>query len=405
MKILKTFVKLMGAGSLLVLLSSVVAAADPVRSDMFSLSINGDEVEFGENVPVIVEDRTLLPLRFVFEQLDGDELEWNEEERLATLTRGEDVVKLWVDTGKAEVNGTEANLEVAPIIYNDSTYVPLAFIADDFDMSVHWDNDNFAAYIADNSQIDKIIDLIIGNSQDGSIGMPSTSADIMIEMEIRMEAGGLFDDSMKIHSEGKVQQDHTNRFQHTALSITVHGENEKLFVESYDDGNAMYMLVNDDVIKTQSAFTYTESLLSQYSGIYWLDIAQKFYSGLKLEEDDEKFTVSGKMFIPEEDFHQLIMAGFNESFAEAAEDVAQMIGGMEVKFIEPVDFIMVFHRETRRPLSMQMRYAVEMSMDVFGEKFFIFQKYSVNMPKFEYDVKFDTTVPARIVEGRQPQGT
>lgn len=54
--------------------------------------------------PIIRESRTLLPIRYVVEALGAD-VEWNATERKVTITFKETTIELWIDKNTAKVNG------------------------------------------------------------------------------------------------------------------------------------------------------------------------------------------------------------------------------------------------------------------------------------------------------------
>ena len=83
--------------------------------------------------PVIMNDRTLVPIRFVTESLGG-EVKWNAETKEVTLVIDGKEIKMTI--GK--------NLEkygVAPEIINDRTYVPIRFVADELGSEVNWNEE------------------------------------------------------------------------------------------------------------------------------------------------------------------------------------------------------------------------------------------------------------------------
>jgi hypothetical protein len=153
----------------------------------------------------------------------------------------------------------------------------------------------------------------------------------------------------------------------------------------------MYIVVNDEVMKMDSMLAAAEGLIDQYSPVSGLDISRRFYAGLKLEENDDTYTISGFMFIPDEYFDDILsgMAGMNE---------IEQIENMEISFPRPIKMTMESDKETGLPLSMTMQYEMEMSMEVEGEIIIMTIDYSIEMPKFEYDVEFDTVVPQEIVD-------
>ena len=90
---------------------------------------------FGKNAtmdtaPVINSDnRTLVPIRFVSEALDAT-VDWNEEARTVTITRGETVIVMTIGEESYTVNGEARTMDTAPIINEDSrTLVPVRFVS------------------------------------------------------------------------------------------------------------------------------------------------------------------------------------------------------------------------------------------------------------------------------------
>lgn len=89
-------------------------------------------------VPVIINNRTLLPVRAVVEAMGGS-VDWNEDSRTVTLTKSEDTIKLTIDSEIALLNSEEKKLDTVPTIINDRTMLPIRFIAESFGFNVEWD--------------------------------------------------------------------------------------------------------------------------------------------------------------------------------------------------------------------------------------------------------------------------
>ena len=93
--------------------------------------------------PKIVNDRTMLPARFVAENLGAD-VSWDEDKRLVTicgknLKTGEDItIRIYIGSAVAYVNDKEINLDSAAFIENDRTYTPVRFISEELGASVEW---------------------------------------------------------------------------------------------------------------------------------------------------------------------------------------------------------------------------------------------------------------------------
>lgn len=93
--------------------------------------------------PKIVNDRTMLPARFVAENL-GARVSWDEEKRLVTITgkqlkTGDDItILIYIDSDIAYVNGKEIKLDSPAFIENDRTYTPVRFVAEELGADVEW---------------------------------------------------------------------------------------------------------------------------------------------------------------------------------------------------------------------------------------------------------------------------
>ena len=103
-----------------------------------SVFINAAEVEF-DVPPVIVDGRTLVPLRAIFEAL-GASVEWDNDTRSVLSERAGSSVSLTVGSNLMKVNGVDKILDVPAQIIQDRTLVPLRAISEAFECSVEWDN-------------------------------------------------------------------------------------------------------------------------------------------------------------------------------------------------------------------------------------------------------------------------
>lgn len=100
--------------------------------------------------PFIQNERTMVPIRFISETL-GYKVDWNNEERLVSITGKDTSLELKIGSKKAKVNGKDLELDAPAIIKSDRTFVPLRFVAENLKAEVKWDNDNFKVIINDSS--------------------------------------------------------------------------------------------------------------------------------------------------------------------------------------------------------------------------------------------------------------
>lgn len=87
--------------------------------------------------PIIVNDRTMVPFRAIFEALDIP-VEWNANLRMAYTTKEGSAVILTVDSEKMVVNGEVVILEVPPFISDSRLLVPARAICEALDCKVEW---------------------------------------------------------------------------------------------------------------------------------------------------------------------------------------------------------------------------------------------------------------------------
>jgi len=88
--------------------------------------------------PIVVDGRTLVPLRAIFESL-GATLEWDSETSRILGVKGDIRVDLFVGSRTAVVNGRTVMLDLAPTIVSGRTMVPVRFIAESLGAKVLWD--------------------------------------------------------------------------------------------------------------------------------------------------------------------------------------------------------------------------------------------------------------------------
>lgn len=101
--------------------------------------------------PRIVDSRTLVPLRGIFEEI-GATVTWEQETRTATMTRGDSVVTVTIGSKTATVGGASVTLDVPAQLSaasgNARTLVPVRFIAEALGADVGWLNSPQTVVIA-----------------------------------------------------------------------------------------------------------------------------------------------------------------------------------------------------------------------------------------------------------------
>jgi len=105
-----------------------------------NITVNGisQKIDAQGSKPIIKNGRTLLPIRTLIESLGGT-VEWDAKEQKVTITLNGHSIVLWIGKTTALVDGSKTTLDVAPIIINGRTYLPLRFISEHLGGSVDWD--------------------------------------------------------------------------------------------------------------------------------------------------------------------------------------------------------------------------------------------------------------------------
>lgn len=104
--------------------------------DSVAANISGKSVQLNE-APVIINGRTMVPIRFVSENL-GYKIDWEAEEKKVMISLDETVIELFQNNDKAFVNGNEVLIDSPAVNRNGSVLVPLRFIAETLGAEVEW---------------------------------------------------------------------------------------------------------------------------------------------------------------------------------------------------------------------------------------------------------------------------
>lgn len=107
------------------------------------MKINGvdAEIDVGRGTaPTVVNGRTLVPLRAVAEAFGGN-VSWDEARRSVTVGMDGGSMEFVIDSSVAYLNGTAAQMDVAPIVLNGRTMLPVRYMAEGFNLGVAWEDE------------------------------------------------------------------------------------------------------------------------------------------------------------------------------------------------------------------------------------------------------------------------
>ncbi len=117
------------------------------------MEVNGisKEIDAGRGTePVIIDGRTLVPIRAIIEAFGGA-VGWEPETRTAVLSLEENTIRLTIDSTTAYLNNRASELDVAPAVINDRTMLPIRFVAEGFHLGVAWDADSRKVTVVKNT--------------------------------------------------------------------------------------------------------------------------------------------------------------------------------------------------------------------------------------------------------------
>ncbi|MBO5408486.1 MAG: WG repeat-containing protein [Clostridia bacterium] len=115
------------------------SALPAMAEDSIRVLLNGQEIAF-DVPPRMINDRTMVPLRVIFEAL-GANVDWKDEIRTVTAVKENITIRLTVDEAVMYVNDTPVSLDSPACIVNDRTLVPLRGVSEAFGISVDWFGD------------------------------------------------------------------------------------------------------------------------------------------------------------------------------------------------------------------------------------------------------------------------
>lgn len=140
------------AVAVLISLTGAVEAENQI-----ALVVNGQQLET-DVAPILVNNRTLVPVRVVSEHL-GAAVDWVQEEQKVVISGWADIF-LWVGQTTATVNGQNVSMDVAPRIVEGRTMVPLRFVSEALGCTVRWDSKTRTVFIDDNRNYISEVNLV-----------------------------------------------------------------------------------------------------------------------------------------------------------------------------------------------------------------------------------------------------
>ena len=122
-----------------------------------TVTVDGGEILFHDQPAIIMNDRTLVPARGVFEAM-GATVVWLGEEKRVQIDSADNFTRVYLTIGSDNMeiykfkdifssDRTDKTLDVPAQVINDRTMIPLRAVADAFGCEVEWIQEEMAAVI------------------------------------------------------------------------------------------------------------------------------------------------------------------------------------------------------------------------------------------------------------------
>lgn len=142
------------------LLAAIMLSAFPVNAaSKISVKVDDKNISFTDAQPVIVDSRTMVPVRGVFEQMKFS-ISWNQSSRTAVLSNSKFIIQVSESgiTATSQLSGKNVSVDnsTLPQIINNRFYMPLRAIAQCSGSTVDWDSATKTVTIVSSDYTEKL---------------------------------------------------------------------------------------------------------------------------------------------------------------------------------------------------------------------------------------------------------
>ncbi len=213
-----------------------VQTPKPIEVPDIKIIMDGEITKF-QKVPLSVSNSTLLPLRELLVKLgvpnDDKHIIYNGTEKSVTVWDGQTKIYLLINQKEAFVDDKPITLNAAPILYQNSTYIPLRFVAEALNRKVIWDGSMKAAFICDIAKYDSL-KLLLDKSNEESGKVKKNKQETYVTGILELEAG-------KTEFGAHSQADIDNKGKDMSMKTQINIMGMSISSESYYYDNAMYI--------------------------------------------------------------------------------------------------------------------------------------------------------------------
>ena len=293
-------------GAIILYIKSPRAIVDNVEKSVDSTN--------NQVVPFIKNDRTLVPVRFISENM-GAKVGWEASTSTVTVEGEGVVVQLVIGSKTMKVGSKEVELDVAPEIFEGRTYLPLRSLAEALGKEVFYDRGlivisdkkNIFNVETEKDLIDEIISRVtnlprissyqeleelIKNSASNAVGNSPVRGEVMLEMEDAIAAESSVSsqnqNSMAAGAKNDMVKEATGSDDYSTTNVQVQGVDEADVVKT--DGEFIYQ-VNKNRIIVAKAYPYANMEIESV-----VNFKDENFTPMEIYIDGERLVVIGSYY-------------------------------------------------------------------------------------------------------------
>ncbi|MBQ7040112.1 MAG: copper amine oxidase N-terminal domain-containing protein, partial [Clostridia bacterium] len=111
----------------------------PAAAEGITVILNGEQLQFDVE-PIIINGRTMVPMRAIFEAL-GCTVAWDGDTQQAIGIKNGNKVVVAIGNTAAYIGGEFTEIDQPPVLMNSRTLVPLRFVSEAYGCEVDWNGD------------------------------------------------------------------------------------------------------------------------------------------------------------------------------------------------------------------------------------------------------------------------
>ena len=198
--------------------------------------VNGFEINCAEQDPVIINNSTMIPARYVFEAL-GCSVRWSDSKNQVVIDSSNhvtrivipidsDTIKVATFTSILSSTVEEVKLLSPACILNNRTLIPLRAVGEALGAEVNWNPDTYTATVDMPDDKEKVLMSLVGESRDVSAGET-------VSVYVNVSGMSMYPGVGNVGLKANIKYD-TTEFEYVGGSILASGDREVAGISNAD---------------------------------------------------------------------------------------------------------------------------------------------------------------------------